>query len=80
MVKKWKDIIGSSCPYCGSSPEILVDEDLPDNCGHEEDKIRCSVCFCPGQWLVDAVDECGWIDWHDELNCNCDWCKEHPVD
>lgn len=79
MAKKWKPIEGSDCPYCGSGAEIYAWEGLPASYGSDGDKARCQECHCPGSVIVEEFGGL-WVNWHDDPDCRCDWCKEHPQD
>lgn len=66
-----------SCQHCGGDAEVLTDTGV-ENLACDGDEARCSACKCPGGVVV-TEDDCAYIDWHDEPNCKCDWCKDHPA-
>jgi hypothetical protein len=66
------------CIHCGCGAEVLTGSGQ-DNYAYDGDRARCGECGCPG--VVDVLEEgVATIDWHDVAGCDCDWCKEHPVD
>lgn len=80
MEKKWKLADwGINCPYCGSIPEVLTD--AVGDFVYDSDEVRCTECHCPAQVTIvdDGVDDVAQIDFHDQPDCNCKWCINHPV-
>jgi len=73
--KRWILIGWDNCPYCGDSPEIFTDK---ENEVYDGDPIQCSACGCPGSVTVYEDGDC-YINWHDDPNCDCNWCLAHPV-
>jgi hypothetical protein len=67
----WKPLPDECCLHCGDGGEVLTDQ--PPGYWTDGDQVRCVGCGCPGQACADP-DE-GWINWHDEPNCGCSWCK-----
>lgn len=83
MPKEWRYWSHDECLHCGGSVEVFTD--VPDGLLSEDDEARCIECGCPGTvGLQDDYDnETGYtayISWHDELGCDCAWCKAHPVE
>ena len=79
MPKLWRRF-DDDCLHCGEEAEVLTDSG-EDNVAYDGDKARCSVCGLPGQVVVDEDDwphAYGYVAWHDELGCTCDWCRTHP--
>jgi len=74
--KEWRPF-GDECKWCGDEAQVLTDSGR-DNVAYDGDAARCEDCGCPGIARVDE-DGLGWIEWHDEPNCQCDWCKANPV-
>jgi hypothetical protein len=80
--KQWKFISwGADCPWCGNSPEVYTDAE--DDFAYDGDTVRCCECGMPGHVSVsiDGGSEEGdaWVHWHDDPECECNWCKEHPA-
>lgn len=81
-MKQWKDLDwAESCPYCGDAAEVFTD--AKDDLAYDTDDVRCVGCGCPGYVSVveDGYgDEPGYayINWHEEPDCDCDWCLNHP--
>jgi hypothetical protein len=78
--KRWKPISWANCIHCGSDDvEVLTDLNDPENPEYvyDGDEARCRECHCPG--LVLADEDYAHVDWHDEPNCNCEWCEAHPI-
>ncbi len=79
--KEWRPFT-DFCAYCGGEAEVLTSTGR-DNWAQNGDVARCTNCGCPGFVHDDGRehDDCptGSIDWHDGTNCECDWCKKHPV-
>ena len=72
--KTWPD----ECKHCGGALEILT-TDPRDGWGFDGDALRCAECQCPGYLAVfDGDDVCAVM--HDEPDCDCEWCKAHPID
>jgi len=74
--KRWVMIEWDSCPYCGGDPEILTDSPSDEEF-YEGDEVRCSECKMPGGVSLEG-DDIAWINWHDDPDCDCEWCKAHP--
>ena len=67
------------CAHCGSGAEVYTTTGK-DNWAYDGDEARCTDCGCPGFVNVSGYeDEPATIDWHDEPNCDCDWCKANPA-
>jgi hypothetical protein len=64
------------CPECGAAPVITTDCKV-DGHFYDGDEVRCSDCGCPGYFSAD--EDGGVISWHQEADCDCEWCKAHPV-
>lgn len=74
----WKNWEFGNCPHCGNIAE--VDTDAEDGFANDGGRVRCVECGCPGGITADFDEDIGAIvNWHDEPNCECDWCKSHPV-
>lgn len=67
----------ADCLYCGGASQIFTDENLPDGWGCDGDAMRCVECGCPGQWRVGEEEDDCYADWHDEMDCECDWCMRN---
>lgn len=80
MAKQWQ-MFDDECLHCGSPAEVFTATGK-DNWASDGDEARCTACGCPGTVGVeDTIDNDGAsIDWHDEPDCSCDWCKSHPAD
>lgn len=82
-MKTWRIWEHDDCLYCGGDVEVFTD--APDGYLTEDDEARCSACNCPGiVTLTDGDDEVGYftffsINWHDEPDCDCEWCQSHPA-
>lgn len=72
-MKHWRPFF-DSCLNCGGDAEVLTDSG-EDNVAYDGDDARCSQCGLPGQ--VIAYEENGYISWHDEPGCECEWCSQH---
>ena len=75
---KWTKITWGWCGHCGDD-DIEVFTDCEDDYVCDGDKVRCCVCDCPGV-VSEMCDESMTISWHDEFDCDCEWCKTHPVE
>lgn len=73
--KEWR-YFNDDCLHCGGDAEVLTDTG-EDNLACDGDEARCTSCGCPGH--VSCDDERGWINWHDEPDCDCEWCKKNPA-
>jgi hypothetical protein len=67
----WKTLPDEFCLHCGDGAEVLTDQ--PPGYWCDMDPVRCVACGCPGQACADP--DGSWINWHDEPDCTCDWCK-----
>lgn len=76
---KWKKITWGFCNYCGDDDIEVFTDCEEDDYVCDGDKVRCCVCGCPGV-ASEMGDEQMDIIWHDELDCDCEWCKTHPVE
>jgi len=72
----WRNWEFDHCPYCGNIAEIETEAE--EGFAIDGDNARCVECGCPGSITVED-DLHAFINWHDEPNCECDWCKSHPV-
>lgn len=72
---EWSPWDADDCPHCGSPAEIRTYAEEPGQ-AYDGDAARCMSCHCPGGIVADG--ERAWVMWHDELGCDCDWCKTHP--
>jgi len=74
-MKLWKPIFGD-CDHCGCDAEVQTLSRVSGTacCG---DDVRCAECHMPGTFVVEEDGE-GWIRWHDEPGCQCEWCMAHP--
>lgn len=80
-MKTWRPFKGGECLHCGDDAEVLTDSGQ-DDFAYDGDEARCVGCGCPGSVRIEAEDEASCdngIVWHDEPNCDCQWCKEHPA-
>jgi len=75
--KKWKDIDWDQCSHCGNEIEVFTDE-IKKGWVIEGDSARCKDCQRPGYVDVYEEQDSAYIEWHDEPDCECDWCKENP--
>lgn len=75
-MKTWKHF-NYQCAYCGSDAEVLTDAPEPGFAG-DGDEARCVECKCPGSVVV-SEEPFATVNWHDEPDCDCEWCKAHPV-
>jgi hypothetical protein len=67
------------CIHCGDGAEVLTGTGR-DNYAYDGDKARCVGCGCPGTVNISGHEgEAATIDWHDEPDCDCDWCRTHPA-
>ena len=75
MPKGWRFWEWESCPYCGNCAEVYTD--AGPGKAYDGDEVRCCECDLPG-WM--SVDEDGeaTVSWHDEPDCSCVWCLDHP--
>ena len=48
-----------------------------DNWANDGDEARCAECKCPGSVTVCEEPDAS-INWHDELDCDCEWCVANP--
>lgn len=76
MPKNWVTVEWDNCPYCGNIPEILTDC-KKEGYFYDGDDVRCVECGCPGYFSCDE-EEHGYINWHEEPGCTCEWCVAHP--
>jgi len=80
-MKTWRIWEHDECLHCGDDVEVFTD--APDGCLTEDDEARCVACHCPGiVTLTDGDDEVEYfasINWHDEPDCDCEWCQSHPA-
>ena len=77
--RTWQDW-PDECPHCGAGAEVFTVSGKP-NAASDGDEARCKDCHCPGVICITDPDEDSagnYIDWHDEPNCQCEWCKAHP--
>jgi hypothetical protein len=73
--KKWQKF-NDECLHCGGEAEVLTDTGK-DNLAYDGDEARCTDCGCSGYVVVYADEEEAYISWHDDPDCNCEWCKEY---
>ena len=71
----WKPINGD-CDHCGAGAEVKTSS-KDDGTAYDGDEVRCEECSMPGTFVVEE-DGDGWVRWHDEFGCQCDWCMSHP--
>lgn len=71
--RQWRSWEGN-CSWCGDDVEVLTTSGR-DNYAFDGDEARCVSCRCPGGVSVPADDEAAYIDWHEEPDCQCEWCK-----
>lgn len=77
---EWRPF-NDECPHCGDDAEVFTTTGQ-DNLAYDGDKARCVTCNCPGGVVLDDAPDyegSAYIAWHDEPNCDCEWCKTHPV-
>ena len=74
MPESW-ELIGDECPHCGCEAEALTCSTEP-NTAFDGDKVRCCECGMPGTAQVEEDGDL-WVSWHDEPDCDCDWCQLH---
>lgn len=67
------------CLHCGGIAEVLTKSDNPDKYLYDSEHARCTECSCPGITMLcyEGGKDVIKIDWHDEPDCNCEWCKKH---
>jgi len=81
--KAWRLWPHDECLHCGSAVEVFTD--APEEMLTEDDEARCVECGCPGTVGIqdggpDDCDDVAYINWHDEPDCDCEWCKAHPAE
>lgn len=75
--KHWHPF-GAECSYCGSDAVEVFTDSGTDYMAYDGDEAKCTECGLPGQVVItDDFDGIADVDWHDEKDCNCDWCKSH---
>lgn len=74
-MESWKPI-GGDCEHCGCDAEVKT-ASTDGDMAYDGDSVRCTECEMPGIFVVEE-DGDGWINWHDECGCQCDWCMAHP--
>jgi len=78
MPKEWKVLDWpDSCAHCGDGFEVYTDH-KNEGYAYDGDEVRCLSCRMPG--YVSADGESAYIQWHEEPDCDCEWCKAHPVE
>jgi len=76
-VKEWKPWPFEECVHCGSTGLVFTDAD--EGYAWDGDDVVCQECGCPGQIVVSGmIDDSAYVSWHDDPNCDCEWCKAHP--
>ncbi len=70
---EWRQFSGD-CIFCGDEAEVLTNAGQ-DNFAYDGDEARCVSCRCPGSVIVPGDDDSAYIVWHDEPDCDCEWCK-----
>lgn len=81
---KWKPWAFDECPHCGSDAVEVFTTCKGEGLAWDGDKARCSECKCPGHVSctgddLDGESERAVIAWHDEPDCDCEWCKANPA-
>lgn len=79
--KKWKvaAFSGDWCPFCGSDNLEVFNESDEMGVVCDGDDARCIDCGCPGTVSVVEDPDAAWIDFHENLHCECEWCKSHQI-
>ncbi len=77
---QWMSVGWGECHACGGAAEVLTT--LEGEKAFDGDLARCTDCGCPGNVSVDdsldapdGDDGVASIQWHDEPDCDCWWCK-----
>ena len=77
---QWKSVSWGECNSCGGEAEVFTT--LEGEKAFDGDSARCTGCGCPGSVSVDdsldapdGDDGVASIQWHDEPDCSCWWCK-----
>lgn len=65
------------CHYCGTSPVNVLTDTGRNNWANDGDEVKCPECGLYGHIVVDEEPHAN-VSWHDEPNCDCEWCKTHP--
>ena len=73
---RWKPFSGEDCLFCGGEVKVLTNS-TEDDTAFDGDTTRCVGCGCPGMVSADADGVS--IAWHDDPECNCNWCRRHPI-
>ena len=71
----WVEWEFDECPHCGAAAEILTS--AKPGFAFDGDEARCMRCGMPGHICCDSETPAS-IVWHDEADCDCEWCKNHP--
>jgi hypothetical protein len=76
--RKWQSF-ESECLYCGSDLVEVMTTTGKDNWAEDGDEARCRECGLPGSVTIDeeGLSCANYIQWHDEPDCDCAWCKSH---
>ena len=78
MAQTWRKLQwATECLNCGSDDVEVLTSLTEPNMAYDGDTCRCAECSCPG--IVSADEDDAHISWHDEPDCDCDWCKSHPT-
>lgn len=77
-MKQWRPFSGD-CLHCGDDAEVFTDSGS-DNMAYDGDRARCVSCGCPGVVNIEEEGESchNGIQWHDEPDCQCEWCLANP--
>lgn len=57
------------CPHCGGVARFLT---TAQESVYDGDDGHCTTCGCPA--TVSCDEEAARVVWHDEPDCQCDWC------
>jgi len=74
-MEEWKTFNGDDCLHCGAVAEVFTEGN--GKYVFDSEEARCTECHCPGYVGVDGTR--AYINWHDEPDCDCEWCKMHPI-
>jgi len=70
----WSWLEDECCNHCGDA--AMVKTAAPQGYFYDDEEVMCCNCRLYGYTRVEEDGE-GWINWHDELDCTCNWCNEH---
>ena len=72
---QWNPWIFEQCENCSGPAEVLTTAE--EDFAYDGDEVRCTECGMPGSMSCD--DGVATIMWHDEPDCDCEWCLKNPI-